>query len=70
MNSAHKKLSFSCAVADCGKVFHRKDVMKKHFTKCKSRAKNYQKAQLKTPKIMTMNSPVLFATIPLNTKVQ
>ena len=69
-NSAHKKLSFSCAVADCGKVFHRKDVMKKHFTKCKSRAKNYQKPQLKTPKIMTMNSPVLFATIPLNTKVQ
>ena len=38
VNSAHKKLNFSCAVADCGKVFHRKDVMKKHFTKCKSRA--------------------------------
>ena len=40
VNSAHKKLSFSCAVADCGKVFHRKDVMKKHFTKCKCRAEN------------------------------
>ena len=41
VNSAHKKLSFSCAVADCGKVFQRKDVMKKnHFTKCKSRAEN------------------------------
>ena len=39
-NSAHKKLSFSCAVADCGKIFHRKDVMKKHFTKCRSRAEN------------------------------
>ena len=29
VNSAHKKLNFNCAVADCGKVFHRKDVMKK-----------------------------------------
>ena len=38
VNSAHKKLNFNCAVADCGKVFHRKDVMKKHFTECKSRA--------------------------------
>ena len=51
MNSAHKKLSFSCAVADCGKVFHRKDVMKKHFTKCKSRAENSIAADEKTEMI-------------------
>ena len=51
MNSAHKKLSFSCAVADCGKVFHRKDVMKKHFTKCRSRAENSIAADEKTEMI-------------------
>ena len=104
VNSAHKKLNFSCAVADCGKVFHRKDVMKKHFTKCKSRAEMTlefsreantfsdifdpflqdrstedfldcdvcdsrfsTKDSLKTH---NLNSPVLFATVPLNTKVQ
>ena len=104
VNSAHKKLNFNCAVADCGKVFHRKDVMKKHFTKCKSRAEMTlefsreantfsdifypflqdrstedfldcdvcdsrfsTKDSLKTH---NLNSPVLFATVPLNTKVQ
>ena len=51
VNSAHKKLSFSCAVADCGKVFHRKDVMKKHFTKCRSRAENSIAADEKTEMI-------------------
>ena len=120
VNSAHKKLNFSCAVADCGKVFHRKYVMKKHFTRCKSTTENSIAADEKNEMIQinlefsretntfsdifdqflqdrsteeflifldcdicdsrfrtkdslkthNLNSTVLFATVPLNTKVQ
>ena len=34
------KINFTCAVADCGRIFNRKDVLQKHYKRCKSRAQH------------------------------
>ena len=38
VRSQHEKKHFTCAVADCGKEFNRKDNLQKHYAECKSRA--------------------------------
>ena len=38
VRSRHENETFTCAVADCGKAFTRKDNLKKHYAECKSRA--------------------------------
>ena len=37
VRSQHEKKHFTCAVADCGKEFNRKDNLQKHYAECKSK---------------------------------
>ena len=40
VKAVHDKINFTCAVADCGKKFNRKDVLQTHYKRCKIRAQH------------------------------
>ena len=46
IKAIHEKTKFTCAVADCGKEFHRKDILKKVHTTCRITKKKYETLQL------------------------